>query len=393
MKVSAIKFSSYILLIIVLLASLSSCKNNEKALRKGNYNDVISKSVSKLQKNKKKDKYILLLEEAYAKANERDLNRIDYLKRTGDPASYLEIADNYIVLDRRQKKVQPLLPLYLENGKQATFAQRKYNSEIVYYRDHAADFYYYQAMKLLDENDKFSAREAYGLLSKIKSFHPGFRDTKAQLARADAFGSNKVLVRIKNNSPYHVSASVLRELEQLDVQQFDQLWADFDYQERPGVDYDFLVVMHVNFAEAGPEQVREQIFNRTKKIRVGWEGSDSVSDSTRENSRVAVYETVEAEVIQTNLHKEASIRGHIDFLDVRSERIIGSWPLETNALFDYNFSIVRGDHRAMTDEDKELCEVRPAPFPTNQQMLIDAARDIKSKLRSIIRNNDELVLR
>jgi|GEM_PF-1310974 len=385
-------------LLLTLLGTLASCNSSEKALTRGDYDDVISKSISKLQKNKSKEKYVLLLEDAYSKANERELNQIDLLKRSGTPANFLQIYEAYKKLDMRQARVKPLLPLYAKKeGREAIFSMRNYNQDIVHYRNQASDFLYTKAMFLLKDGDKFDAREAFALLMKVDRIFPGFRDLNEQLDRANAVGSNNILVRVKNGSSYPISPTVIYELEHLNVEQFDQLWADFHYKEEPGVAYDYMVVLQVDFAEAGPEQIREELIKRTNEIQIGTVSQNDIdgqvsTDTSSRSVEVPILKTVYAEVLHTTLHKEASIAGQIDFLDVRSERLMASYPIETRTVFDYEFASWKGDKRALESADKQLAKNNPIPFPSDHQMLIDAAVEIKSDIKSVIRSNDELVM-
>ena len=93
------------LLFTVLLSVLVSCsgrKQIEKALHSGNYNQAIQDALKKLENNKdkkRKQDYVMLLEDAYAKANERDLLNIKHLKKDGNPEHYKTIYDLYLNLN------------------------------------------------------------------------------------------------------------------------------------------------------------------------------------------------------------------------------------------------------------------------------------------------------
>ncbi|MGB0840163.1 MAG: hypothetical protein ACPGXL_08485, partial [Chitinophagales bacterium] len=93
MKSSFIPNSTFrtFLALIAILVSVSACKSTEKTLHQGDYDAVILKTVKKLQGNTQKEKYVVLLEEAFNKANARDLNTIRNLKATGDPSKQMRI--------------------------------------------------------------------------------------------------------------------------------------------------------------------------------------------------------------------------------------------------------------------------------------------------------------
>lgn len=111
------------LLLFTVLIGLASCggvKKTQTALNTGNYNAVINDAVQRLSKNKTKkgnQKYVLLLEEAFGKNTERELEQIAFLQKDGNGANLQSIYENYLQLKSVQQRIRPLLPLavYDEN--------------------------------------------------------------------------------------------------------------------------------------------------------------------------------------------------------------------------------------------------------------------------------------
>ncbi|WP_203226889.1 hypothetical protein [Confluentibacter flavum] len=104
--------------IVIFIISCSTSKQIEKAVSSGNYDQAISDGIGKLRTNKDKKgktEFIVMLEDAFNKATERDLNTIDYLNKDSNPENYLKIYDMYVGLDNRQERIKPLLPLYINN--------------------------------------------------------------------------------------------------------------------------------------------------------------------------------------------------------------------------------------------------------------------------------------
>ncbi|MGK0413146.1 MAG: hypothetical protein ACJA1B_001348, partial [Polaribacter sp.] len=69
------------LAITFIMIACSSIKNTQEAINKGNYNSAINIAVDNLRKNKTKkgnQPYILMLQDAYAKATSKDLSRINF---------------------------------------------------------------------------------------------------------------------------------------------------------------------------------------------------------------------------------------------------------------------------------------------------------------------------
>ena len=80
---------SLLLLLTIFIISCAT-KQIQSAISSGNYDDAILNAVSNLQNNKdkkRKQDYIYLLEEAFAKAKERDLNNINTFKKDANPSN------------------------------------------------------------------------------------------------------------------------------------------------------------------------------------------------------------------------------------------------------------------------------------------------------------------
>ncbi len=101
-------------------------------LRSGQYDAAISKSAKKLRSNKQKGKEIIVLEEAYQKATNRDKEQIVFLKKEGRPENWDAIFYTYSNMNQRQNQIKPLLPLYIEEqGRNANFDFFNYDDELI----------------------------------------------------------------------------------------------------------------------------------------------------------------------------------------------------------------------------------------------------------------------
>src|SRR5687767_14398718 len=111
----------YFLLPVFILVS---CVSSQRHLENGNYDAAIDKAIKKIKRKKTNTKQIAILEKAYNKANAADLERIAFLKKEGTPENWDNIFDHYSLMNRRQNKIKPLLPL-----KNANFELVNYDEE------------------------------------------------------------------------------------------------------------------------------------------------------------------------------------------------------------------------------------------------------------------------
>ena len=103
------KYFYITLVTLFCITSCSSVKRSSTSILSGNYDQAIATSVQKLRKNpskKNKESHILLLEDAFAKAVQRDTDRITYLQKENIPNNIEEIYQLYKSLDRRQESIK-----------------------------------------------------------------------------------------------------------------------------------------------------------------------------------------------------------------------------------------------------------------------------------------------
>jgi hypothetical protein len=184
---------------ILVLVSCSSRKQVEKALYSGNYDKAITNALNKLKNNKekrRKQSFVIMLEDAYYKAVERDLDQIERLKKDGNPEYFRTIYNIYTNLDARQEAIKPVLPLRI-NRKVVDFEFSDYSRPIVAYREKVSDYLYEVGLDLLDSNDKYKIREAYKTYEYIESINPNYDDTRELMEEAYQRGQDYVIVSVE----------------------------------------------------------------------------------------------------------------------------------------------------------------------------------------------------
>ncbi len=132
-------------------------KTTQSLLSDGNYDGAIDRAVDALKTKKDskgKQDYVYLLEEAFAKAKDRDLRNLEMMTKEANPANAERIYTTYLQLNDRQEKIRPLLPLpLLKLGKNASFAFDNYSDQIVSSRNALSKFLYEKSSVLLKSNN------------------------------------------------------------------------------------------------------------------------------------------------------------------------------------------------------------------------------------------------
>ncbi len=390
---------SFYPLLLSAIVLLSSCDVMKSAMKRGDYDSAIQAAKNKIQKGRLKDKHVLMLEDAWGITMKRDLDYINQLKIDGSPEAWVQIADVYAEIDYRQDLISPYLPLFIKSEfRNAEINLIDVNTELAEAKKKAAEYLYETAMQKLAKNDKLSARNAYYDLLKIKNdYFDNFRDVNDQLNRAYAMGTNHILLQVVNTSGMIIPVEFESELRKVDLYSLQQDWLEYDVKMDTATDYDYYVITHVTRIDIGPDFVKERNYKTESDVKDGWkyltdDQGKYVLDSLGNKIKVDNIIHVVAEVLETSQQKTTVVAGSVDFHDANSEQLIRSIPFEQIMKFDNIWMLVAGDKRALTDQQSQLLNNKPVPFPTSNQMILDAATKIRYDMSGVINSNSDIIL-
>jgi hypothetical protein len=376
---------------LFLIVSCSGTKNIEKNINTGNFNQAITDALNKLRKNKDKNpELVYLLQNAYIKANERDLNQIELLKLQNNNANTPQILDTYKALNSRQNAVKTILPLYA-NGKEIIFKTSNYNTEIANYKNEAAAYVYDEAQSLLNSPNKLDARAAYNEFEYIEGINPNYRDVRNLMTQAYYKGTDYVLVSIENQSNQVIPRRLEEFLLDFNTYGLDKFWTVFHSERENNTNYDYAMSLQLAQINISPEQLREKEFVREREIKDGWQykldrNGNVMKDSLGNDIKIDKFVTVKANVLQIGQFKTSEVIGVVLFKDLATNKLLDRFPIRSQFTFENYFASYRGDKRALLPEDLNLINNPRVPFPPNEQMVFDCGEDLKQQLKRIIRS-------
>ena len=387
------------LLLFVFVLFIISCglKKTQSLLSEGDYDAAIERAVEGLRSNKNakgKQDYIYLLEEAFAKAKERDLNSIRFWEQDGNPQNLEKIYTTYITMSSRQEKIAPLLPLQLlKENKNAKFGFNNYNSEIIASKQKLSVYLYDNSKALLLTNSKANARRAYDDLDYLSRINPNYKDTAKLMTEAQNKGTDYVKVVLQNDTNQLIPLQLQRELMDFNAYGLDQKWMVFDSNIQKGVLYDYSLVLNFQQIDISPEQVKEKEFIKEKQIKDGLKTlidsrGNIVKDSLGKPIQVDNLKTIQIRIYEFYQFKACHIAANVNFIDLKSNRLLESFPLATESVFENTYATYKGDRRATESEYYTYFDRRALPFPNNEQMVYNTAEDLKAKFKTIIKRNN-----
>ncbi|WP_430907796.1 hypothetical protein [Maribacter sp. 2-571] len=385
------------LLIAISLLVMLSCggvKKTQEAINIGDYGSAIDKSIRNLVENKTKkgnQPYVLLLEEAYQKNTERELQKIRFLKNDENPANFEAIYTGYEKLRSIQERVRPLLPLYVkEERRNAKFSFNNYENEILDAKDALSEYLYDNASGLLaNGTNKQDFRKAHDDFQYLQEINPGFEETPKRIQQAYAKGLDYVKVDMINDSDQIIPARLQEELLDFNTYGLDAKWIRYHTNHLKDIDYDYQMQVALRNIVISPEQVNEKQIIKERQIKDGYTyvrdaSGNAVRDSLGNRIKVDAFKTVRCDFYQFTQFKSAQVSGMVDFTDLKTQQQINSYPLSSEFIFEHVYANYDGDRRALDNELVALLKLAAVPFPTNEQMVYDAGEDLKQRLKRIL---------
>lgn len=383
-----------LLLLTILLSVLLSCggsKQIEKQLHSGNYDVAITNALKKLENNKdkkRKEQYVMMLEDAYYKAVERDLKDINNLKKDGNKEQYKAIYEIYIDLDARQEAIKPILPLKIGN-KNLKLDFEDYSNEIVDYRYKVSDYMIDKGITLLDSEDKYNARQAYDIFKYIDNINPNFEETRELMVEAHEKGIDYVLVNIENRTQQIIPERLEQDLLDFDTYGLNQFWTAYHATANETVTYDYGMQLQLKEILISPDELKEKELIRKKEVVDGWEykldsNGNVKKDSIGNDIKIDKIIEARARLSEFNQFKSTRVFADIVYSDLKSNAILDIFPIETEFVFENRYARYKGDKRALNKKDKDLLREQSLHFPTDEQMVYDSGENLKQQLKRII---------
>jgi len=300
----------YLLLILLII---SGCTSTKKLLSRGHYDKVINKSVKKLIKNPGSEKDAINLDRAYKLANDRDLERINYLKMEGNPDTWDEIFQRYSILKSRQDRVKKVLPLNI-GGESVNYEFIDYNAKIVEAKTKAADYYYVHGKQLMENKNKESYRQAYYEFRKAKDYKgASYQDIDDYISQARYNGISRVLVYTANSTHLRLSQEFMDNLLSFNSNGLNSEWVEYhlEHMDRD-IEYDYNIEINLQIIDVSPEMIKTKEYIEKRTVEDGFEyvldkNGNVMKDSLGNDIKVKKYKDLVCTIIERLQEKSVNI--------------------------------------------------------------------------------------
>lgn len=381
----------------LLFFTILSCgvKQTRYAINSGDYDEAIQIATNNLRNNKDKkgkQEYVYMLEEAFEKAKDRDLSQIAFFEKADSPRNLENIYNLYVALDQRQRDIKPLLPLRLEAlNRNAKFKFDDYSEKLISSRAKFVSYLYDNSTALLLTADKVNHRRAYEDLTYLRRLNPDYKNTNSLIEQAFTKGADYISIETLNNTGLAIPLKLQSDLLNFSTQGLDEKWTVYHSIKQKNTSYDYAVIIDFRQINFSPDLVREREFTvekeiiekRKKRDRRGQIVNDSLGNPVMED----VVKILSANILETTQSKSVEVAAKIDYINLKNNQLLQSFPLQSQFLFQNVFARYNGDINAVENDYKKLFNHRPLPFPSNEQMVYDTGEDLKAKIRAILTSN------
>lgn len=385
------------ILAVIFLISCGGVKRTQEALNSGDYDNAINRSIKQLRDNKTKrghQDFVYLLEEAFEKKVERELQQINFWKKDGNPAHLEKIYETYVGLNKVQERIKPLLPLpvYAED-RNARFNFKNYDVPILTSKDKLSDFLYQNATAILENaQTKLDYRKAYDDLKYLSEINPGYGNLNGKMEEAYQKGLSFVKVAVTNATDKVIPARLEAELLDFNAFGINDLWTEYHTNPLEDIVYDYEMQLDFQQINISPERVNETQLIKEKLIKDGFEyvldaNGNVAKDSLGNDIKVDKMRKVRCNFYRFAQIKTADVGAKVRFLDLQNGQVLNAYPINTQFIFEHMYANVDGDRRALDNDLVALLDLAAVPFPTDEQMVYNAGEDIKNKLKGILSRN------
>jgi len=382
---------------LVTALLLASCGSTTKKLQQGNYDAVIDKNVKKLIRNADLDEADEM-DRAYRMANERDLERIKFLKMENNPDNYDEIFSRYNMLKERQRKVRTVTPLTVD-GRTFSYQYVDYDAEMIAAKRKAADFFYNNGKGLLENAlQKQDFRDAYYQLMKASEYSGGqYENIDALIYDARMKGISRVIVQVNNQTPLKLPPAVEEDLISFDTRGLGNEWVEYHFKHVDDqANYDYAVYVKLLSIMVSPDNVKDtdQIFK--KKVSDGFDyvldaNGNVMKDTAGNDIKLQKFKEITCTLVETEQSKSVEINGEVEIMSYNPDRLIQKEPFGAANQFNHISARAIGDVGALTEEALKTTEQEKIPFPTDVDMVLMCTETIKPAIRNAIYANRQYI--
>ena len=327
---------------LLLGAMLTACNTTKKLYEAQEYDQVILRLAPDATRGHANTKEMNMLASSYHKANQADHERIQSLKATGQPDVWPEIYQRYCSMKGRNEALSKL-PKKAKKG--MNYTKLDLDDDILAARNRAESFLVAKTNQLLSTGSKADAEEAATYITQLRRTNAGNKSLNNLRKKQTLLTADEITLNF-------VDEMKLDKTIENTILEFDAGEIPFELVRTKKSSA--LIIVTIKNVTVSPVRLDEVSFKETN-------GAKSV------------------EVTDHSQNKTATISGNIEYHD-NVGRPIGLVPFEAKSAFKNDYTTIKGDREACSTETLNRLNGKPVPVPTNESLLLDAAKKLNDLL-------------
>jgi hypothetical protein len=348
----------YLRLIPVLLlgAMLTACNTTKRLYEAQEYDQVIQRLAPEICHGDMNAKRINMVAASYHKANQADHERIQALKASGQPDVWPEIYQRYCSMKGRNEALS-CFPRKVKNG--MNYVKLDLDDDMTIARNKAEAYLVAKANQLLSTGKKADALEAENYVQQLRRTNKENSNLPELQKKCLLHTADCVLLAIDNEDERPLLRDFVNAILNFDVGEVpDNVVCAPKRTHRRDCDAEVLVV--VKDIQVTPDRLDEVTFKENN-------GSKTV------------------EVTDHSQNKTVTVSGTIKYYDASGYHSLASVPFEVKSIFKNDYTTIKGDREACSSETLNRLNSHPVPVPTEESMLVDAAKKLNDLLGEELR--------
>lgn len=343
----------YLRLIPALLlgAMLTACNTTQRLYEAHEYDQVIQRLAPEVCAGNMDARDINLVAASYHQANQADHERILALKASGQPEVWPEIYQRYLSMKGRNEALA-CFPTRVKQD--MNYLPLDLDEDLMVARNHAEAFLVAKANQLLATGSRVDAMDAEYYIDQLRHTNKN-NSNLLQLQRQCRLRlADRVLVTVDNEDERPLLRSFVDAVLRFDAGEVPDHVTTTMRLRRVGRD-DVLVLVMVSDIQISPVHLDEVTFKET------------AGDKT-------------VEVTDHTQSKTVTVSGTIKYYDGDGYRVLSAIPFVVTSTFKNDYTTIRGDREACSEETLNRLNSAPVPVPTDESMLVDAANKLNDLL-------------
>jgi hypothetical protein len=374
------KRSNQFLFLCFIAIIATACSTGSTSYKHGDYYKACLESIDRLRSNPKSSKSQSVLVTAYPLAKKTALREIDNALLANQPDKYDILVFQYERLNQLADQIYSCPKAY-ELIPQPT----EYVSELSKAKQMAADQAYELGTKALNLGTLDQARVAYQYFQNANRYVNGYKDALKKMSDARFYATLRVIVQKPyTNANFQYSAdffysNLLNEIRQNSQNRFVRYYTPEEARkENMKTPHQYIVL---NFEDFSVGNVRESTNTTDQKRDSVIVGTVKVDGKTYNS-----YNTVKARL--TTFRREISSGGVLSLriIDAQNNQELQRQNLTGTYVWHTSWANFKGDDRALSDEQKRMCNREPQVPPSEQDLFIEFTKPIYSQAVSYIRS-------